>query len=214
MEFRNMLLVVAGALCIAACSNVTRSRNLGNPDVSGQTLAQQVCSNCHGLNGVAISPNVPNLAAQQKTYLVAQLTQFRNHSRHDPFAVRYMWGISRSLTDKQIAELAEYYAMQKPPAAPTETVAADKEAAGRAIFTAGLSDKGVPACSTCHGPNGIGNGNFPRLAGQHSDYLIKQLSNLSATDDRPGSSVMKPVASKLRREDMVNVASYLQAMTE
>ena len=213
MQLRNLLLAIVGACVVAGCSSLSRSRNLGNPDVSGHTLAQQVCSNCHGLTGVAVSPNVPNLAAQQKTYLVAQLTQFRDHSRRDPFAVRYMWGISRSLTDKQIAELADYYAAQKPAAA-AELAASDKAAAGRAIFTAGLADQGVPACSTCHGSDGGGNATFPRLAGQHSDYLIKQLSNLGATDDRPGSSVMKPVASKLRREDMVNVASYLQAMTE
>lgn len=213
MQLRSLFLALVGACVVSGCSSLSRSRDLGNPDVSGHTLAQQVCSNCHGLTGVAVSPNVPNLAAQQRTYLTAQLVQFRNHSRRDPFAVRYMWGISRSLTDKQIAELADYYAAQKPaPAA--EVATGDKAAAGRAIFTTGLAEQGVPACSTCHGSDGGGNATFPRLARQHSDYLIKQLSNLGATDDRPGSNVMQPVASKLRREDMVNVASYLQAMTE
>jgi len=213
MKFSNLVFVALATLIVGACSNVSRSRNLGNPDVAGKTLAQQVCSNCHGLNGVATSPNVPNLAAQQKTYLVAQLTEFRDHSRRDPFAVRYMWGISRSLTDKQIAELAEYYAAQKPASPPT--VAADEQAAaGRAIFTQGLADKGVPACSSCHGRDGSGNATFPRLAGQHSDYLVKQLANLGTTDDRPGSQVMKPVASKLRPAEIESVAKYLQAMTE
>lgn len=213
MKICNLLLALLAACSLAACSDVSRSRNLGNPEVAGKTLAQQVCSNCHGLEGVATSPNVPNLAAQQKTYLVTQLTQFRNHSRRDPFAVRYMWGISRSLTDKQIAELAEYYAAQKP--APVAPVATDAGAAtGRAIFTQGLADKGVPACSTCHGRDGGGNATFPRLAGQHSDYVVKQLSNLGSTDDRPGSEVMKPVASKLRPAEIESVAKYLQAMTE
>jgi len=213
MKYVILFFVIAAAFSIGACSNVLRSRNLGNPEVSGQTLAQQVCSNCHGLKGVAVSPNVPNLAAQQKTYLASQLAQFRNHSRRDPFAVRYMWGISRSLTDKQIAELADYYAAQRP-AATQASAAEDQVAAGRAIFTQGLADKGVPACSSCHGPNGAGNATFPRIAGQHSDYIVKQLSNLGATDDRPGSEVMKPVASKLRPQDRENVASYLQVMTE
>src|SRR5690349_19810391 len=107
-------LAIAVAIAVAACSNEPRSRDLANPDVRGTTLAQQVCSNCHGVTGQSVSPNAPKLAAQQREYLGAQLREFRSKNRSDPAGFEYMWGISRSLTDKQIDELADYYAQQQP----------------------------------------------------------------------------------------------------
>ena len=79
-------LVLAAVLVglAAGCANVERSRNTGDPNVSGTTLALQVCSNCHGPTGNSISPNFPNLAAQQATYIDAQLHVFKNRSRVDP----------------------------------------------------------------------------------------------------------------------------------
>jgi cytochrome c553 len=62
------LLAIAVGL-VSGCTNLPRSRDLGNPDVSGQVLAEQVCSNCHGVTGTATSPNFPNLAGQQEIYL-------------------------------------------------------------------------------------------------------------------------------------------------
>ncbi|HET7780480.1 MAG TPA: cytochrome c, partial [Rudaea sp.] len=113
------LLTIAIGLAVG-CANLPRSRDLANPDVSGQTLAQQVCSNCHGVTGTATSPNFPNLAGQQEVYLSNQLHELRGHSRRDPAGFEYMWGISRTLTDKQIQELAAYFAAQKPRPQPIE----------------------------------------------------------------------------------------------
>jgi len=76
--------LLALAALAAGCANLPRSRDLANPDVSGQTLAEQVCSNCHGVTGTATSPNVPNLAGQLDPYLVKQLKEFKSHSRSDP----------------------------------------------------------------------------------------------------------------------------------
>ena len=66
------------------CSNIERSRNLADPRVPATTLAQQVCSNCHGVGGNAVSPNFPNLAAQVEPYVIAQLNGFKSHGRRDP----------------------------------------------------------------------------------------------------------------------------------
>jgi cytochrome c553 len=211
MKTTTLILIAAGALAFPGCTNLPRSRDLANPDVSGQTLAEQVCSNCHGVKGVAVSPNFPNLAAQQQTYLVTQLQGFRSQSRRDPVGYEYMWGISRRLTDKQIEELAAYFSMQRPPAQSVESDAA-QIAAGRTIFAGGIADKGVPPCGSCHGPEGAGNGKFPRLAGQHADYLVKQLGVFQRTDERPEGSIMKTVAHELTADNIRNVAAYLQAM--
>jgi cbb3-type cytochrome c oxidase subunit III len=205
-----LIALVAGGL-IAGCANPTRSRDLGNPNVAAVTLAQQVCSNCHGINGVAVSPNFPNLAAQRPAYFVAQLKGFKSHGRQDPAGFEYMWGLSRSLTDEQIDGLAAYYAGQSPAHQPVEGDAARRQA-GRSVFHDGVPGKNVPACMTCHGDNGQGNEAFPRLAGQHADYVVKQLIVFQRTDERPEGSIMKTIAHELSADDIKNVAAYVQSL--
>ena len=211
MKSSTLALVIAAMSLSAGCANPTRSRDLANPQVSATTLAQQVCSNCHGVTGNSTSPNFPNLAAQVDAYFVAQLNGFKSHGRQDPAGFEYMWGLSRSLTDEQIKGLAAYFAAQTPAKQPVEAEPSRIEA-GKTIFSNGLSAQNVPPCSTCHGPEGQGNGTFPRIAGQHADYLVKQLVVFQRTDQRPEGSVMKTVAHELTRQDIENVAAYVRAM--
>jgi cytochrome c553 len=208
-EYR--ITIALAVAVLAACANLQRSRDLGNPDVAGRVLAEQVCSNCHGVTGSSASPNMPNLAGQQKSYLVAQLRGFREKSRQDPAGYEYMWGISRTLTDRQIDELADYFSMQTLRPQRVESPPARIEA-GRAIFTAGVPDSGVPACISCHGPEALGTDTYPRLSGQHADYIAKQLAVFQRTDQRPEGAVMKVVAHGLTPSAVDEVAAYLQAM--
>jgi cytochrome c553 len=204
--------VLAAAAALAAgCNHIERSRDLANPQVSATTLAQQVCSNCHGMTGSAVSPNFPNLAAQTQPYFVAQLKGFRSHNRQDPAGSETMWGLSRSLSDEQIDKLAAYYAGQKPGLQPLEADPSRIEA-GKAIFETGATDKGVPACASCHGPRAEGKDTFPRLAGQHADYLVKQLGVFQRTEQRPEGAVMQTIAHALTQQNIVDVAAYLQAL--
>lgn len=204
-------LVTALASLVLGCANLERSRDTANPDISGQTLAQQVCANCHGVTGNSVSPEFPNLAAQQQAYIVAQLTGFKAHSREDPPGPEYMWGLSHNLTDKQITELAMYFSEQKLEREPLEGQP-ERIEAGRAIFTSGVADKGIPACASCHGPQGLGNATIPRIAGQHVGYLVRQLTVFQHTNERPQGVAMKAVAHNLSNMNMENVAAYAQAM--
>ena len=90
------LLVVLGA-----CNTV--GPQSGNSVVDGTV---HVCSSCHGLDGRSISPTFPRLAGQQHDYIVAQLTAFRDHTRADPHAHTYMWGMAAKLTDSTIDGVA------------------------------------------------------------------------------------------------------------
>ena len=211
MKHATFVLVAAAAAISAGCAYPERSRNLADPAVSAVTMAQQVCSNCHGMTGSSVSPNFPNLAGQTEPYFVAQLNGFKSHGRRDPAGYEYMWGLSRSLTDDQIVGLAAFYAGQSPV---VQVIEGDRSRleAGKSIFASGVADKSVPACSTCHGPEGKGNATFPRLAGQHADYLVKQLLVFQRTDERPEGSIMKTVAHDLTPQNMQDVAGYLQAM--
>ena len=196
------------ATSIVGCASPERSRNMANPSTSAQTLAEQVCSNCHGLDGNSVSPNFPRLAVQQKNYLVAQLKGFRSHNRADPAGFEYMWGLSRSLSDSQIEGLADYYLRQKP--LPVATADNARVASGRELYQQGIPAQSVPACVSCHGAEGKGSDQFPRLAGQHANYLVKQLTIFQRTDERPEGSVMKVVAHGMTLLDMEHVAAYLQ----
>jgi cytochrome c553 len=205
--------LLAGAVLVglaAGCANVERSRDTANPNVAGATLAMQVCSNCHGPTGNSVSPNFPNLAQQQEAYIAAQLHEFKAHSRDDPAGFEYMWGLSHNLSDKQIQELAAHFAAQKLEPQRIEGKP-ERIAAGKVIFTDGLPAQSIPACSSCHGPEGMGNAAFPRIAGQHVDYRTKQLKVFQRTNERPAGVVMKTVAHQLTRENIDNVSAYLQA---
>ncbi|MDD5241058.1 MAG: c-type cytochrome [Sulfuricella sp.] len=195
-------------LLATGCSNIERSRDLANPNVPPAVTAVQVCSNCHGMDGNSVSPNFPRLAGQQPGYVVEQLTNFRSQQRADPAGFEYMWGLSHHLTDDQIKGLADYYAKQI--AKPNAPVDAKLMAAGQEIYEKGLPAKEAPPCMACHGSKAEGLANFPRLANQHQDYLIKQLQVFKRTDERPNTP-MTQIAHLMSPEEMEAVAGYLQA---
>jgi cytochrome c553 len=196
----------------AGCTNIERSRNLADPAVPGRVLALQICSNCHGADGNSVSPNFPNLAGQTEPYVIEQLSSFRKHSRFDPAGFEYMWGLSRHLTDEQIKDLAAYYAGQKMKSPAYPTGRQDLRDAGRALFAGGVPEKNIPACATCHGPEGLGNQQFPRIAGQHADYLVKQLMVFQRTDERPEGAIMKVIVHDLTRDSIAAVAAYAESL--
>ena len=210
MKNLSIALALATAAAFSGCATPQRSRALNNPATPPVTIAQQVCSNCHGIDGNSVSPNFPRLAAQQPAYTIEQLTSFRTHHRSDPAGFEYMWGLSRHLTDGQIKGLAEYFAAQAP--APNPAVNAALAERGRDVFEHGVPAKSIPPCASCHGDHGQGNGTFPRLAGQHSDYVVKQLLVFQRTDERPEGAVMKTVAHLLTRDNMQAVAEYVQGI--
>ncbi|MGH8259744.1 MAG: c-type cytochrome [Steroidobacteraceae bacterium] len=172
-------------------------------------LAATVCSACHGTAGRSISPAFPDLAGQTAPYLAAQLKAFRDQTRADPDAQAYMWGMAARLDDAMIEAIAAHYAAQQP--APGRPGDPRLIAHGRAIFEQGIPDRGIPACSSCHGDHAQGNGPFPRLAGQHAPYLLKQLLVIqSALRVAP---VMHGVIQDLSRDQMHAVAEYLASLS-
>jgi cytochrome c553 len=199
---------IAMVLAGSACHDLERSRQVDNPAVSGKTIALQVCSNCHGATGISVSPMFPKLAGQRKEYLIDQLTDFKNHARSDPNAKRFMWGFTH-LTDAQIDELATYFSSQSMILGDSGDLALLSQ--GKAIFVSGLPDKGVAACIGCHGQHGEGMTRFPRLAGQHADYVMKQLKIFRETDTRPRGTIMKEVCANMSEQDMRAVAAYVEA---
>ena len=86
-------------------------------------------------------------------------------------------------------------------------------AKGEALYNNGDAKRGVAACMGCHGANGVsGGGAYPKLAGQHASYIVKQLKDYKAAKERP-NAVMSAFAGLLSDEDMANVAAYVSKQT-
>jgi cytochrome c553 len=164
-----------------------------------------VCSSCHGLRGHSTSSLFPRLARQQRDYIVMQLKAFRDHTRADPHAKAYMWGMAARLTDAQVVSIADYYAAQPPVRG--EADPSLQAVAGAKIYTKGIPSSKVPACMNCHGKEAEGHGTSPRLAGQHSDYLARQMRWYASM--ARANQVMYETARRLTPEQIAAVAVYL-----
>jgi cytochrome c553 len=198
------------SLCVAAlvgCTGVESGQPEKQSTMSGVAMATKVCSMCHGVTGESTSPTFPKLAGQQKEYLKLQLTDFKGHARSDETGTQYMWGFTH-LTDTQIGELADYFSSQSP----MKADAGASNERGELIFHKGLPESGVIQCNSCHGPDGQGNGQFPRLAGQHANYLIRQIKVFQLTEQRPRGALMKQVTHSLSEADAVAVANYIATL--
>ena len=169
--------------------------------------ATELCSACHGPGGSSISPTFPRLAGQQAMYIENQLKAFRTHTRAEPDAHDFMWGIAAPLDDKMIDGLAWYFSSQPPMhGKPADPALAEK---GKDLFDKGVPSKQIPACASCHGKNGEGMGEFPRLAGQHAEYLVKQLTVIQ--NALRAAPVMHGIVKDLDKGEMDAVAAYLES---
>ncbi len=170
-------------------------------------LIVRECSACHGARGISVMPTFPHLAGQQAPYLDAQLRAFRDRSRADPYAQAFMWGMAAQLRDSTIEAIAAYYTAQRPPLG--HAVSPAEVAAGRQIYEEGIAAQGVPACQSCHRNDAAGSALIPRLAGQHRQYLEKQLTYY-VTGLR-ASPIMHEVANHLTAHQIIQVAAFLSA---
>lgn len=197
---RRCLEVLLACVCLLSVAPV-----FGAEDVEIARLASQVCANCHGPHGDSISPAFPRLAGQNAAYIEAQLKSFKDQTRGDAYAQAYMWGMVAQLDEDTMKRLAAYYAAEKPnPGRPAE---AALMARGRPIFDNGVPAVGIPPCASCHGADARGKDAIPRLAGQHPEYLVKQLVAFKSMQ-RGNAPVMHVVTDKMTLEQMRAIAAY------
>ncbi len=194
----------------------------GMAHAAGDAAAGQnkvvMCGACHGADGNSAAPNFPKLAGQGERYLLKQLQDIKAGS--SPTAqpgvgrkVIEMTGLLDPLSEQDLADIAAFYASQKPTTGYADPALVER---GEALFRGGKLDLGMPACTGCHAPDGQGNdlASYPRLAGQHAAYTAKQL-----TDFREGNrmndgeaAIMRSVAAKLSNKDIEALSSYIQGL--
>lgn len=195
------------ALFSLALICVTSSHAAGDP-AKGQSIASQVCVACHGIDGNSPLAMNPNLAGQHPEYLAKQLLNYKSGDRANPI----MAGMVAGLSTEDMKDVAAYYSAQRP----RPLAARDREliAQGRKLYRAGNAQTGLAACSGCHLPNGAGiPAQYPRLAGQHREYLVAQLKAFrSGERANDPNNMMRAVAARLTDTDIAALAEYLSGL--
>jgi cytochrome c553 len=174
-----------------------------------QGIASQVCAACHAADGNSAIPANPKLAGQFADYLNKQLNDYKAAAGKKPARENpVMNGMVANLSAADMKNLAALYAGQKPkPGAATDK---DLAALGQKLWRGGNAASGVPACAGCHGPAGAGiPGQYPRLSGQHAEYIAAQLKLFrdgGRANDPNG--MMRGVAARMTEREMNAVAQY------
>jgi cytochrome c553 len=171
-----------------------------------------MCIGCHGIPGYQSSfpevHRVPMISGQNAAYIVASLQAYKKGERRHPT----MRGIAGSLTDEDMADLGAFYESHgqsvlkavsaSTPPAPTPEVGA-------------LLAKG--ACASCHGADYTKaiNPAYPKIAGQHADYLYVALRSY-ATPDNPhvgrANAIMGAQVKPFSRRELKAMADYLGSL--
>ena len=167
------------------------------------------CVSCHGAAGNSTITVNPKLAGQHENYLYKQLVDFTTPQRNQPVMSTY----AKMLSDADKKNVAAYLGAQlaKPGAAKNK----DTIELGKKIYRGGIASKQVAACASCHGA--AGNGipvQYPRIAGQHQDYTIAQLTQFRSTkaDARKNSVDMHTIAARMSDDEIAAVADYIAGL--
>ena len=194
---------------VAALGSLGFAMNATAQDAKAGEKKAAMCIGCHGIPDYKASfPEVfrvPMIAGQNAKYIVASLQQYKKGDRKHPT----MRGIAASLSDQDMADLAAFYAngskAESVPAAPAQVPANVAE----------LLKKGN--CASCHGANFNTpiDPSYPKLAGQHGDYLYVALREYQA-DKNPlvgrNNAIMQGMARPFTPAESKILANYFASL--
>jgi cytochrome c553 len=195
-----------GAAALAALS-LSAQAQAAKPDLNkGANLYAQVCVACHAADGNSTTPVNPKLAQQHPEYLVKQLKEFKSGKRDNAV----MKGFASALSDEDMVNVAYWLAGQKAKTG----FAKDKNlvVAGERIYRGGIADRQIAACAGCHSPNGAGiPAQYPRIAGQHSDYVSAQLKGFRS-GARANNVHMTQISAYMTDKEIAAVSDYVAGL--
>lgn len=166
----------------------------------------QSCASCHNADGNSAIAANPKLAQQHPEYILKQLQEFKSGKRKSAIMKPY----ASALSDEDMRNVAWFVGSKtvKPGFAKEK----DLVSLGEKIYRGGIADRTIPACASCHSPNGAGlPAQYPRLGGQHADYTSAQL--VAFRDGvRANSPQMTGVAAKLNDREIKAVSDYIAGL--
>lgn len=189
-----------------------QAQNTQPDPAKGRQIAEQVCAACHAVDGNSGSPANPKIAAQHPEYLYKQLVDFKvkEGAEKADRANAIMAGFAAMLSDVDMRNVSAWYAAQ--PLKPAAAKNKDYVELGQRIYRAGIPEKGVPACSGCHSPNGAGMpAQYPRLHGQYPEYTEAQLVAFRQ-GERLNSAQMSAIADRMSDREIKAVSDYIAGL--
>ena len=157
----------------------------------------EACAACHGPGGRSVVAQFPILAGQTSRYLYLQLRDFQEGRRTNELMTPLVAGLTRD----EMREISNYFSKQKPP---LQTFKTDPEKA-----RLGKLKSDETLCTMCHLGGFAGQNEVPRVAGQHYDYIVKQLTDFKARTRTNDAGTMTSVANTVNAQDIENLAHYL-----
>jgi len=194
-------------------------------DAAAGKAKTAMCAGCHGADGNSPAPTAPKLIGQNEKYIAKQLKDFVTPVDKGGRSSPIMGGMAATLSADDRANVAAYFSSLKAPVTAAPAVSDDDLAIGERIYRGGNEATSVPACIGCHGPKGNGNAQagWPRLAGQHADYVVAQLQQFRMAAQYPEDAtkgrrndgdgkIMRDVTAHLTDREISAVAAYIQGL--
>lgn len=205
-RFSNLIALASVALSLSGLAHGAETK-VAKPDLAaGEAKATAVCSACHAIDGSRGLAANPILQGQHADYLVKQLMEFKEGKRKSAV----MNGMAAPLTPEDMRNLAAFYASKKAPVGTAKNK--DLVAVGERIYRGGIAKKSVPACAGCHSPNGVGiPSQYPRLGGQHADYVKAQLVAFRQ-GERTNNAQMMAISANLSDKEIEALADYVAGL--
>jgi cytochrome c553 len=204
----NKLLLSLSVLLVASVTAFSAHAQEVKGDVKAGEKKNAMCIGCHGIVGYQASfpeiHKVPMISGQGAGYIVSALNAYKKGERKHAT----MRGIAASLTDQDMADLAAFYSNSGVVAGATAPgKAADGSAKAMELVTKG-------ACASCHGDSFSKpiDPSYPKIAGQHSDYLYVALKAYKTEGNAQigrGNAIMAGVAKQFSNNELKELANYM-----
>lgn len=203
---RSSMQIIGGVALLAGGLAIAGPKVVGDP-AKAEPIVKEVCAGCHGEDGNSPMPNLPKLAGQHPEYLMHELKEFKAEHRQSEMMLPQMIA---TLSDEDMANLAIYFAAQKP--TPATVTRPELVAKGKKLFFNGNTSSGVPSCDGCHEEDGAGSEKYPRIAGQNPEYTLEEFKRYADKKRPYGKKVMQTVAERLSPEEAEALAQYLASL--
>lgn len=219
MSIHTLLRPLAVTLSFAASVSFASATLAAGDAARGEKLTA-VCAACHGPDGNSAMATFPKLAGLGEKYILKQLQDIKGGSRQ----VTEMTGLLTNFSDQNLADIAAYFSSKTTQLSGAKDIKVltnngDEASAlelGARVYRGGNKEAGIPACTGCHSPRGQGNApaGYPRLSGQHADYVEKQLKDFRAgrrVNDGEAKT-MRSIAERMTDAEIKALANFVSGL--